>query len=178
MEHFLKFNVFCYNFVDINECSKSLSICHQNANCTNADGFYSCQCSSGYFGDGIFNCTGTSIKINSQFTFVKPATFVNIICNNILFHFLLLHHRFANFVDINECTKSPSVCHQNANCTNTDGSYACRCSKGYSGDGKVDCTGTVLLRNYFIVMFPSLIFKEITAWEGQCVIFLFVYDFK
>ena len=117
------------------------------------------------------------LKLVVQFTFVKHATFVNIICNNILFHFLLLHHRFANFVDINECTKSPSVCHQNANCTNTDGSYACRCSKGYSGDGKVDCTGTVLLRNYFIVMFPSLIFKEITAWEGQCVILLILYDF-
>ena len=77
---------------------------------------------------------------------------LNIICNNILFYILLLHHLFVNFVDINECTKSPSVCHQNANCTNTDRSYACRCLTGYSGDGNVDCTGTVFLQNYFIVV--------------------------
>ena len=109
---------------------------------------------------------------------MKHATVVNIICNNILSHVLLLDHRFANFVDINECTKSPSLCHQNANCTNTDGSYSCLCLTGYSGDGRVDCSGTVLLHNYFIVMFASLIFKEITAWEGQCVIFLCMYDFK
>ena len=118
------------------------------------------------------------LKLVVQFTFVKHATFVNIICNNILFHFLLLHHLFDNFVDINECTKSPSLCHSNANCSNTDGSYSCLCLTGYSGDGRVDCIGTVLLRNYFIVMFPSLIFIEITAWEVQCVIFLFMYDFK
>ena len=110
--------------------------------------------------------------------FIEIILILLIICNSILFYILLLHHRFANFVDINECTKSPSICHQNANCTNTNGSYSCQCLTGYSGDGKVDCAGTVLLRNYFIVMFPSLMFKEIIAWEVQCVISLFMYDYK
>ena len=33
-----------------------------------------------------------------------------------------------------------SPCHANATCNNTDGSYTCTCSTGYSGDG-VTCDG-------------------------------------
>ena len=43
----------------------------------------------------------------------------------------------ANYID--ECKKSP--CHGDANCTNTIGSYQCICHHGYSGDGKIVCTG-------------------------------------
>ena len=46
-------------YLDINECSQSPAVCHQNAICTNTKGSYSCQCETGYTGDGIFNCTGT-----------------------------------------------------------------------------------------------------------------------
>ena len=52
-----------------------------------------------------------------------------------------LPFNFYNFVDINECTKAPKVCHQNV--------------KGYSGDGKVNCTGTVVVRNDFIVVYTE-----------------------
>ena len=85
--------------------------------------------------------------------------------------FIATNSLFNNFVDINECTKLPSLCHENANCTNANGSYSCQCLTGYSGDGKVDCTGIVLLCNYFIIVIPLLIFKKNTAWEGQCMIF-------
>ena len=40
--------------------------------------------------------------------------------------------------DIDEC--KINVCHQNASCTNTKGSYICTCSPGYIGDG-LDCKG-------------------------------------
>ncbi|XP_041346705.1 adhesion G protein-coupled receptor E2-like, partial [Gigantopelta aegis] len=40
--------------------------------------------------------------------------------------------------DINECTEK-KPCDQNANCTNTAGSYTCTCQTGYSGDGH-NCT--------------------------------------
>ena len=40
--------------------------------------------------------------------------------------------------DIDEC--KINVCHQNASCTNTKGSYICTCSPGYIGDG-FDCKG-------------------------------------
>eukprot|EP00794_Sanderia_malayensis_P007256 gene7256-8064_t len=37
--------------------------------------------------------------------------------------------------DNNECL-NPSACHSNATCTNTHGSYLCKCKHSYSGDGK------------------------------------------
>ena len=36
-------------------------------------------------------------------------------------------------VDIDEC--KDNVCHQDASCTNTPGSYRCECNAGFSGDG-------------------------------------------
>ncbi|XP_068736547.1 versican core protein-like isoform X1 [Montipora capricornis] len=38
--------------------------------------------------------------------------------------------------DVDECTASSPVCHVNATCNNTVGSYRCTCYPGYAGDGK------------------------------------------
>ena len=35
------------------------------------------------------------------------------------------------------------MCHQEATCTNTDGSYICTCNGGYAGDG-LECSGKFL----------------------------------
>lgn len=43
------------------------------------------------------------------------------------------------FIDENEC-KAPGVCHADATCVNTEGSYDCICNQGYMGNG-TDCTG-------------------------------------
>ena len=43
-------------------------------------------------------------------------------------------------IDINECTMNMSRCDENANCSNTDGSYNCPCNHGYEGD-RFNCTG-------------------------------------
>jgi hypothetical protein len=48
-------------------------------------------------------------------------------------------------IDVDECIQTPDICHQNANCTNTEGSYSCQCLKGYTGDGKLNCSGTTKL---------------------------------
>lgn len=52
-------------------------------------------------------------------------------------------HNYVNFgmsiSDIDECSSS-NVCHPNAMCNNTVGSYICECSPGYTGDGK-SCSG-------------------------------------
>ncbi|XP_077970347.1 uncharacterized protein LOC120328585 isoform X2 [Styela clava] len=37
--------------------------------------------------------------------------------------------------NLNECIDSPSPCDTNATCTNTEASYTCTCSGGYSGNG-------------------------------------------
>ena len=43
--------------------------------------------------------------------------------------------------DIDECSSSEAnECDSNALCTNTEGSYVCRCIRGYEGDGRT-CSG-------------------------------------
>ena len=44
------------------------------------------------------------------------------------------------YSDVDECTASSPVCDVNAQCSNTRGSYSCRCKVGYSGSGKT-CKG-------------------------------------
>ena len=43
-------------------------------------------------------------------------------------------------IDFDECVMNMSRCDENANCSNTDGSYNCSCNHGYMGDG-FNCTG-------------------------------------
>ena len=43
------------------------------------------------------------------------------------------------FVDIIECD-STADCHDNATCTNTEGTKYCVCNEGFTGNGTV-CTG-------------------------------------
>lgn len=53
--------------------------------------------------------------------------------------------------DIDECESAVSNnCNVNALCTNTEGSYVCRCQRGYEGDG-ILCNGTMLLCYVIIV---------------------------
>ena len=47
-----------------------------------------------------------------------------------------------SLLDINECPNGENThgCHENATCTDTDGSYTCMCDDGYTGDG-FNCEG-------------------------------------
>jgi hypothetical protein len=48
-------------------------------------------------------------------------------------------------LDIDECSRSESViCHENAECVNTEGTFMCVCNLGFAGDGIKNCTGKVL----------------------------------
>ena len=67
---------------------------------------------------------------------------------------------FLYHPDINECFPSglssayqhlAHICHDDANCTNTKGSYYCGCLVGYSGDGVI-CEGGMLFW-HFIALF-------------------------
>ena len=49
--------LFCFFFIDINECSEGVAECEQN--CHNNNGSYTCSCSAGYeLADDGFHCTG------------------------------------------------------------------------------------------------------------------------
>ena len=66
------------------------------------------------------------------------------------------------YLDANECIQNPSVCRENSNCTNTEGSYACECLRGYTGDGKHNCSGMFYIKiayhNY--ISFKASLFLE------------------
>ena len=52
-----------------------------------------------------------------------------------------LDYIFFFDLDVDECANvDTNECGPNALCTNTEGSYVCRCLKGYEGGGK-NCTG-------------------------------------
>ena len=101
---------------DVDECVGTNN-CSVKASCANTDGSFSCTCYPGYTGDGT-TCTGEGI----QYLFDS-----------------IVHYCFNELTDFNECGTA-SNCDVNADCANTDGSYTCSCSSGYSGDG-MSCTG-------------------------------------
>jgi hypothetical protein len=47
---------------------------------------------------------------------------------------------FLPVSDINECLENMDNCHDNATCSNNEGSFACQCIQGYTGDG-TNCEG-------------------------------------
>ena len=134
-----------YLILDINECTRNTHNCHTNGQCTNTEGSFTCQCSTGYQGNGVI-CTG---KPNNSSSTMPLQTKVKLSylwwghtlnVNNT--HLCLL--QFAIFSDVDECTNNDDDCSINGRCTNTVGSFSCACNSGFEGDGKT-CTGKYFL---------------------------------
>jgi len=121
---------------DVDECTKQLDNCDENAQCTNTDGGFTCECNAGFSGDGV-TCTdinecegGNNCGVNARCTNTDGGFTCE--CN-------------AGFTgdgvtctDINEC-EGGNNCDVNAECSNTDGGFTCACKEGFSGDGAA-CT--------------------------------------
>ena len=115
-------NFFIVILADINECDSDNGGCEQI--CTNANGSFACNCMVGYLLDeNGFNCTG-------RYTVARQLLFCGLPC-------------CTYNTDIDECENAEDNCHENANCTNTEGSFTCSCNPGYTGDG-VNCTSKIL----------------------------------
>ena len=93
------------------------------ASCENTIGSFICQCKIGFTGDGA-SCSGEYVWIDQQ----DNATLLYLQCV------------VPTPTDIDECEAGIISCDTNAECTNTDGSYTCSCSSGFSGDG-MSCVG-------------------------------------
>ena len=75
--------------------------------------------------------------------FMEMEHFVKVMIyyyENFIVVVLALTSRSFFILDINECDQSLHQCHANAYCTNTNGSFTCTCSNGYSGNGTT-CEG-------------------------------------
>lgn len=132
---------------DINECAKDeLNNCHENADCKNLFGSYTCVCKEGYKGDGI-KCEDYDECVNDDWNEChQKANCTNTIGS---YHCACIEGYTGNgkdCKDINECDKlgESSKCQNkenNGKCINTPGNYNCGCQMGYEGDGLKDGKG-------------------------------------
>ena len=52
--------------------------------------------------------------------------------------YFLIFSLLLQFLDMDECKSDISDCDVNANCTNTEGSYKCKCKAGYTSSNRSD----------------------------------------
>ena len=60
--------------------------------------------------------------------------------------------------DIKECSQTSKPCHQNANCTELQGSFNCSCSQGYIGNGTY-CEG------WYNIIIITISMYKIAFWR-------------
>ena len=68
--------------------------------------------------------------------------FIDIFSKQVMFSLHLMISLILS-TDINECISGSAECHDNATCTNTDGSYECTCDFGFFGDG-INCKSEIV----------------------------------
>ena len=67
----------------------------------------------------------------------------NAVNERLLQDFLVIALPHLSVSDVDECNNEQNVCHENATCSNTDGSFSCACKRTYSGNG-ISCASEQL----------------------------------
>lgn len=55
---------------------------------------------------------------------------------------------FIQCEDVDECASGHAACGPGAICTNRVGSFTCHCPPGFTGNGRVKCTGGCCFHRY------------------------------
>lgn len=76
---------------------------------------------------------------------------------------------YAHCPDVDECGLGLHDCHKEAICTNTDGSFSCKCRQGFAGDGKTYCNRTCdhPCVNGRCLGFPNYTCECNLGWTGE-----------
>lgn len=81
-------------------------------------------------------------------------------------------------LDENECKAFEPACHINATCRNTQGSFICSCTQGFSGSG-TDCQGTIYTMLKSGLMMFTLLSLTIQIFQRNLwSAFYFLYSMK
>ncbi|XP_052244627.1 uncharacterized protein LOC127853868 [Dreissena polymorpha] len=136
---------------DIDECLKR-NTCHYNANCTNTDGSFKCECQTGYRdqdGVGGQRCADVDECAFDGDFFCMHALNQTRLCVNIDGGYVCVCNKgFTGSkceTDIIECNDT-TTCGPHADCTNTYGGYSCACPDGYpQGNPYLGCFEPVML---------------------------------
>jgi hypothetical protein len=112
--------------------------CGANATCMENSGVYSCECDTGYAGDGfactdVDECAAATADCDANATCTNTEGSFTCACND----GYAGDGKACN--DVDECADDTHDCDANATCMNTAGSFTCTCKAGYTGDGK-SCT--------------------------------------
>jgi hypothetical protein len=120
--------------LDIDECaSRTLHQCGIGAKCVNRIPGYVCECPAGYQGDGRTGCLAAEVRTGCESDFdctnnAQCGEDGSCRCRS------GFETTGAICIDINECQKTPDICGPKATCTNTVGSFECRCQSPLVGN--------------------------------------------
>ena len=112
--------------LDEDECSSGIHGFSTHSTCVNSVGSFSCECDSGFSGNGFICDNVNECVIGSH------SCDTNVLCNDNIGSFTCTC--FDGFEgngyfckDVNECTTSGHHCHRDASCININSGYDCGC---------------------------------------------------